>query len=146
MSNKTVCVDLDGVLAKFDKWEGVENFGPVIPGARFFLEALRRVGFKIIIHTVRCSPDENEEPKNWFKQCRGSWPDHLVMIVAAWLNANDLPFDEIWHGCGKPLADVYIDDRAIGCRPQEDPEALKNAVLEAQARAFHSYKGIPTDE
>lgn len=33
MSDKIVCVDLDGVLAKYEKWEGVEKFGPVIPSA-----------------------------------------------------------------------------------------------------------------
>ena len=141
MSNKIVCVDLDGVLAKLDKWEGVERFGPVIPGARFFLEELRRKGFRIIIHTVRCSPDVNppiEEgnlpsgPK-WLPGGRVAfWTTYLVDLVRQWLTENDLPFDEIWSGRGKPLADIYIDDRAVGCRPQDDPEAFKNAVLRAQ--------------
>ncbi len=85
MSNKTVCVDLDGVLAKLDKWEGVERFGPVIPGAQFFLEALRRVGFKIIIHTVRCSPDVNPPnaitPGDGSQYLPGVWEKHLVWIV-----------------------------------------------------------------
>ena len=132
MSDKIVCVNLDGVLAKYEKWEGIQNFGQVIPGARFFLEALRRVGFKIIIHTVRCSLDANPAPV-----CREpeSWVDHLVTLVRQWLNANDLPFDEIWSDRGKPLADIYIDDRAVVCRPQDDPEAFKDAVLRAQGVA-----------
>ena len=143
MSNKIVCVDLDGVLAKLDKWEGVERFGPVIPGARFFLEELRRKGFRIIIHTVRCSPEINPPPdgENWY---RGVWADHLATLVRQWLNANDLPFDEIWSDWGKPLADVYIDDRAVNCRPLSDDDeefnktsAFKLAVMEAHRIAHH---------
>ncbi len=141
MSDKTVCVDLDGVLAQYDEWKGVEKFGPVIPGARFFLEALRRVGFKIVIHTTRCSPDVNPQKEegnfppepDWLPGGRMAfWTTYLVDLVRQWLNDNDLPFDEIWSGRGKPLADIYIDDRAVACRPQDDPEAFKNAVLEAQ--------------
>lgn len=157
MSEKIVCVDLDGVLAKLDKWEGVEKFGPVIPGARFFLEELRREGFKIVIHTVRCSPDVNPKPEDWtirnpwdLPDAPGSgtdasvWADYLVTLVRRWLNANDLTFDEIWYGRGKPLADIYIDDRAVGCRPLSDDDeefnksaTFKNVVLEAYRIAHH---------
>lgn len=139
MSEKIVCVGLDGVLAKFDKWEGVEKFGPVIPGARFFLEELQREGFKIIIHTVRCSPEVNPPPdgESW---SRGVWADHLASIVRRWLNANDLPFDEIWRDWGKPLADVYIDDRAVACRPTDyDEEYNKDEVF---YETLASAKGI----
>lgn len=153
MSTKTACVDLDGVLAKFDNWEGVEKFGPVIPGARFFLEELRREGFRIVIHTVRCSPDVNppiEEDNlpselRWLPGGRiAFWTTYLVDLVRQWLNDNDLPFDKIWSGRGKPFADVYIDDRAVGCRPLSDDDeefnksaTFKNVVMEAHRIAHH---------
>lgn len=102
---KTACVDFDGVIAQY---EGDGNFNPhvfgePVEGAIEALKKLKAEGWRIIIHTCR---QDNEE-------------------LRAWLVSKGIPYDQInspnpvvegeavkW-GISKPMADVYIDDRAV---------------------------------
>lgn len=97
--NNAICVDFDGVIARFS--DNIEDFGEVIPGSADALSALRSYGYKIIIHTAR--PASKDHSKR----------------LAAYLNSEGIPFDAInqntncdWEST-KPLADLYIDDRAL---------------------------------
>jgi len=85
-----VCVDLDGVLNSFDGWKGAEFFHPPRPGAREFLAELNRLGFRVVIFTVR-------------------WAPH----VEAWLERFGLAALVSQVTDKKPAAFVYVDDRAI---------------------------------
>lgn len=95
----TICIDLDGTLAEYHGWTG--EFSPIgdpLPGAWEFCQELRRRGWRIIIHT-----------------CRGN-----VVEVANWLIEHGIEHDGIncsAHNApgssAKPIADVYLDDRAI---------------------------------
>ena len=49
---KTVCVDVDGVLAQYDRWRGVDHIGDPIFGAKEFVADLRKK-YKVVIHTTR---------------------------------------------------------------------------------------------
>ena len=96
--SNVIAVDFDGVIAEFT--DDIETFGKIVPGAREALGALRSQGYKIIIHTAR--PSSNSCLEN----------------LAAYLKAEAIPFDGIntninseWES-QKPLADLYIDDRA----------------------------------
>jgi hypothetical protein len=91
----TVAVDLDGTLAK-DK--SSDTIGDPRPGAKRAMEELQRLGYRIIIFTVR----DNDK------------------LVRNWCNKHEIPFDYINEnpdqpedGSNKIIADVYIDDRAI---------------------------------
>ena len=108
---KTVCVDLDGVLAKYDGWKGIDHIGDPIPGAKEFCEGLKALPCRILIWTTRASCDAND----------GS-PDALRERVVKWLDCWEIPYDEIHQGPGKPLSAAFVDDRAIRCRPQKDVE------------------------
>jgi hypothetical protein len=95
---KVVAVDLDGTLATYDGWKGEEHFGTLRKGAKKAMKEFQAKGYHIIIHTTR----GNKE------------------LVKKWLNDNDVPFDYINENpnqpegsSSKPIADVYIDDRAI---------------------------------
>lgn len=91
-------VDLDGTLA-----EGVwtpdnptSEIGPVKvyesgQTAKDLVDELVRWGYKIVVHTSR------------------AWTDYEN--IEKWLRYNEIPFRGIV--CGKLLAAVYIDDRAI---------------------------------
>ena len=81
----------------------MKYFGTPIKGAKKALINLRRKGYKIIIHTCRVNPVLNNSYSL----------DELYMKVKKILTKNEIPYDEIWLGTGKPLADYYIDDRAI---------------------------------
>lgn len=100
MSYKTVCIDFDGVIAHAhgDGWE-VGVFGEPINGVQKSLQFFRDIGWKIIIHTVR---GEVEFLKSYLQKY-GIPFDHI----------NFNPENEPNMNPGKPLADIYIDDRAI---------------------------------
>jgi len=114
---KTVCVDLDGVLAYHETWQGVDHFGEPLPGAVQFTHDLAEFA-DVVIHTCRCNPE----------CCRGEAPHFLVRRVQAWLDQHGFTYHHIYAGLGKPLAAAYIDDRAVECRPQHEPFAKQNAL------------------
>ena len=49
-------MDLNGVLDAYAGWQGADHFDPPRAGARAFLEALRRRGFRISdLHHALCA-------------------------------------------------------------------------------------------
>lgn len=111
---KTVCVDLDGVLATYDGWRGVEHIGEPIPGAREFLSAICEIPAKVCIWTTRTNPIVNKDS--------GLDEQDLRLLVENWLTKHRMPFDSIATGNGKPLCAAFVDDRAVVCRPLKDIE------------------------
>jgi hypothetical protein len=107
--SRTVCVDLDGVLAVYDGWKGVKTIGKPIRGAKAFMEWLKSQKVKIVIFTTRCSKEFND----------GRDIEFLKLQVEKWLKVWKIPYDEIYTGQGKPLAAAYVDDRGISCIPQK---------------------------
>jgi hydroxymethylpyrimidine pyrophosphatase-like HAD family hydrolase len=97
--HKTICIDLDGTLARYDQWRGVDHFGDPIPGGKEALSELRRLGWTIIIYTTRGDRDKTRQ----------------------FLEDHDIPFDYINENPNQPvdgldgklIADVYVDDRAV---------------------------------
>jgi hypothetical protein len=107
---KTVCVDLDGVLADYSKgWQGVDSIGDPIPGAVEFTKRLGKYAV-VVIYTTRCKGKMFD---------RDEKPEILVGFVKAWLDRHGFHYDDIDTGQGKPIAAAYCDDRAVVCRPQE---------------------------
>lgn len=107
----TVAVNLDGVLAQYDGWKGVDHIGDPIPGAQEFVAALREMYF-VTIHTTRLNPTAGSDKK-------GYSVSELMGKVRAWLDQHGFEYDRIFAGTGKPLAVAYIDDRAVACQPQQ---------------------------
>lgn len=98
---KIAIIDFDGTLCKFM----FPDVGPIEPNVHVALQMLRSAGYKIKIHSCRTAtywgrPDERAA--------------HIKMIVDFMRN-HGLPYDEIITSptMDKPIADVYIDDRAI---------------------------------
>ncbi len=82
-------VDFDGTLAEH-VWPDPGIGEPIQDNIDKLVELVQN-GYKIIIHTSR------------------GWEGYE--LIEAWLNHYSIPFDRIV--CGKLLAKVYIDDRAI---------------------------------
>ena len=98
----TVAVDLDGTLAKQMKPYDNNKIGDPRPGAKDAMDELKEKKCKIIINTVRGNKK----------------------LVSDWLKEHEIPYDHINENpdqppgaSHKPLADVYIDDRAVDARP-----------------------------
>lgn len=98
---KIAIIDFDGTLCKFM----FPDVGPIEPNARVALQMLRDAGYKIKIHSCRTAtywgrPDERAEH---------------IFLIEHFMWQHGLPYDEIITDptMNKPIADVYIDDRAI---------------------------------
>lgn len=114
-----VCVDLDGVLAEYDKWKGIDHIGDPVPGALEFARQLSREA-EIVVFTSRCAQDVLEGSR--------VTPAQLRIRVIEWLERNKFPYTDVYTGQGKPRAAAFIDDRAVYCNPQNDPDAFQTAL------------------
>jgi len=117
----SICVDLDGVLAKYDGWKGVGVIGNPIPGAADFTKELGKLAH-IIIFTTRCKqyPVGKDHPIEVTGDTGDVTVSQLQHQVQQWLHRYGFHYDEIYIGQGKPIASAYIDDRALTCRPQDN--------------------------
>ena len=100
---RVIAVDFDGVIAEYDHWRGITHFGKPIKKTIDELQAEKAIGTYIIIHSTRTNPAVNS----------GYTVENLVEILKGWFEKNNVPYDEIWAGIGKPIADEYWDDRAV---------------------------------
>ncbi|RMF85890.1 MAG: hypothetical protein D6744_00595 [Planctomycetota bacterium] len=91
ISGKTIMVDLDGVICSEERVFDRPLAEP-LPGARDALQKLRDAGNTIIVYTAR------------------GWAEYNV--TKRWLDDHGMPYDAIHMG--KPIAHLWIDDRAIG--------------------------------
>lgn len=108
-TKRTIAIDLDGVLAKYQGWKGLDHIGKPFSGAIDFTESLLK-DFEVVIHTCRTNPEINDKGNETAEQ--------LAERIYKWLRENGFPEDvKVWTGIGKPIAAVYIDDRAIRCEP-----------------------------
>jgi hypothetical protein len=105
---RVVAVDFDLTICESD----YPDCGPAKKGAKKALQALRDMGFLILIYSCRTC--------HWhFDQFQQSQDTPVmqrdpVRKMAAWLHANQMPFDEIDDGTrGKPYADFYVDDKGV---------------------------------
>lgn len=113
---KTICIDFDGVIADYSKgFQGADVFGDPLPGAAAAITKLKLDGWKVIIFTTR----------------------KATVGLENYLRFNGIPFDEINSNSdqpegsnpGKPIADVYLDDRAVRFEDwQQAPADIKAAV------------------
>ena len=114
-----VCLDLDGVLARYDKWRGVDHIGDPIPGALEFAKQLAKIA-EIVIFSSRCAQDIAEGSR--------ITPGQLRIHVIEWLEKHRFPFTDVYIGQGKPRAAAFIDDRGVSCSPQTNKDAFATAL------------------
>lgn len=96
---RTVCIDIDGTISRYIEWVDAKTFGEVLPHCAETIHHLKADGWFVIIYTTRA--DKND--------------------ISKFLEEHNIPFDAINENPnqpnnakgGKPIADVYVDDRAI---------------------------------
>ena len=98
---KIAIIDFDGTLCKFM----FPDVGPIEPNVHVALQMLRDAGYKIKIHSCRTAtywgrPDERSTH---------------IKLISGFMRGHELPYDEIITDptMNKPIAEVYINDRAI---------------------------------
>lgn len=97
---KALCIDFDGVISSYNGFKGRGIFGSPVEGAKNCLEKFRREGWRLIVHTSRGE----------------------IGLIEDYLVRERIPFDFINYNPDnakfqlsdtKPVAHVYIDDRAV---------------------------------
>ncbi len=112
-----VCVDLDGVLASYEGWKGVDEIGDPLPGAVQFLEELQKFSRPVVFSTRT-----NEAFHQTITQ------KERGRIIEAWMTRHGIRGVHVALDLGKPLAMAYVDDRAVECRPQDEEDAFEKAL------------------
>ena len=115
-SDKTVCVDFDGVLHSNPDFNGPANIdGDLLEAGVRTVQALREAGHRILIFSSRANDEAGRE------------------AIRKWLTDRDVPFDDVADPTqGKPAAVAYIDDRAV---PARDPYTIDEILLAVQELA-----------
>ena len=103
----SVCIDLDGVLAK----RSSSGIGAPIDGALEFTREIAEYAH-IIVFTARFSAKRLQQSSEAREQLRQQ--------IETWLEQHHFSYDEICTDTAKPLAQAYVDDRAVSCRPESD--------------------------
>ena len=120
---KTIAVDLDGTLAFYHGWNGINDIGEPIQSCIDLLKALKNDGWRIVINTCRLNglrSDTNYELG--------------YKSLVNWLTKHDVPYDKIATQLdGKILANVYLDDRGINWKKNMDD-------LNYSASIYHEIK------
>ncbi len=120
-----VCLDLDGVLARYEGWKGNDHIGPPLPGALDFATSLAKFA-DIVIFTSRCSQDAAQDSNRVID------PARMRIRIIDWLERYKFPYTDVYVGHGKPRAAAFIDDRAVKCSPQTDHDAFTRALSETR--------------
>lgn len=99
--DKIAIIDFDGTLCKFM----FPDVGPIEPNVRIALETLKQAGYIIKIHSCRTATYWNREDERRVH----------IKLIQDFMKKYKLPYDELIMSItmDKPIADVYIDDRAI---------------------------------
>jgi len=79
---------------------GYQHIGPLRPGAWEALERFKNAGWVVVLHTTRADISRIRE-----------WIDQTVPGLIDHVNANPASI-QMRCNLGKPIADLYIDDRA----------------------------------
>ncbi len=108
---KTIAFDFDGVIAKYEGFKGVHDVAEPIMEVVKAITLLKEKDFKILIHSTRGDD-----------------------FLKSYCEKFSIPFDYInkrpdrqGENPGKPVAYVYVDDRAI-CYNGQDAQALVGEI------------------
>lgn len=133
---KTVCVDLDGVLADYSQgWQGLDHIGDPLPGAVEFTKRLSEMA-DVVIFTVRCN----------LHMHGGKSISALVAPVRAWLDKYGFSYSSIYAGQGKPHAKAYVDDKAVYCGVDGFIEPTKEYMTGMYTETLTDVKNLVEDQ
>ena len=87
---RTIACDFDGVIHDWAHPKPGRKMGLPMPGTKEALELLKSAGYTIMIHSC-----------------------NRPQVIKDFMSYYQLPYDSIWEGQGKPVADAYLDDKGL---------------------------------
>lgn len=98
MAKRIIAVDLDGTLAQYDGWKGIDHIGPVIPEVANAMERAQAEGAEVHLFTARVSDPEDAAEAH--------------QVISKWAEENNFNFASITAVKHKFFTEFW-DDRAI---------------------------------
>lgn len=98
MAKRIIAVDLDGTLAQYDGWKGIDHIGCVIPEVANAMERAQAEGAEVHLFTARVSDPEDAAEAH--------------QVISKWAEANHFNFASITAVKHKFFTEFW-DDRAI---------------------------------
>lgn len=118
-----IIVDLDGVICTEEK-TFERSLAKPQEGALEGMRQLRAQGHTVIVHTAR------------------SWAEYRM--TEDWLRKNNIEFDALQMG--KPIYDVWVDDRAVRFEGWAPLQAKLDSIREERSRTGGVSVAYPADE
>ena len=87
---KILAIDFDRVIHDCDHPKDGRKMGEPMVGAKAALTILKNMGYTVIIHSC-----------------------NRANVITDFMKYYEIPYDSIWQGEGKPVADFYIDDKGL---------------------------------
>lgn len=129
---KVIAVDLDGTLAHYDGWKGVDHIGEPIPRMVDAVWNAHSKGHKVVLFTARANDKES------------------ITHIFEWLALNNIPITEITHIKRKEFTHFW-DDRALGVVANtgmfklDNATAAKSNIKDTGAHYRYEYNGVKLD-
>lgn len=118
-----IACDLDGTLAHYDKWRGIEHIGEPIPGTVYRVKKALSLGHKVYIFTARAGHGDGAEKyiEEWCLKHLGVvlpvtankgyeftefWDDRAVAVLRNTGTAPNTRYTTLWA----ELGDGHMDD------------------------------------
>lgn len=96
-----IAIDLDGTLAKYYEWEGVDKIGEPVPLMLNRVKNWLECGYEVKIFTARVGPQKNMEDISVARTTIENWCLKHIGRILEVTNEKDFNMIELW------------DDRAI---------------------------------
>ena len=127
--DKYVVFDFDGVCAADEGWEGPDVFGTPVKGVAEFVDELNDKGYKTLLYTVR---EVNPAMEKWLDD------NHFNFSAV-----NSTEHNPVESGKAKPIAVMYIDDRAVRFDSTKPEESIQQArdLLQVKESIYVESKG-----
>lgn len=122
---KWIGFDLDGTLAEYNGWEGIEHIGKPIKPMCDLIKKFHEEGTKVKIITARVAP-ANETKR----------PEEAKRFIRDWCEKNLGFIPDITHEKDSLMESMY-DDRAV--------QVIPNEGITVEEAALHIFKGRETD-
>lgn len=135
-----IAVDLDGTLAEYDGWKGVEAIGYPIQSMVDKVRQAAAEGKEVWIFTARLS-DPSEE--SMARDAIQKWCDHYKVPIAGMTATKYKFFKEFWDDRAKTVVantGMFIDEYAQGMISEETIKPVESS-LDVQVGGSH-YTGL----
>ena len=103
----TLAIDFDGTICEYTGWKGIFHIGEIKPEAENTIKELAKE-YVLILHTTRLNSHLTKDIDSCYAQ------------IMSWLVKHDIADCFSIITGEKPIADIYIDDRAYRFKNWEE--------------------------